>query len=196
MLNRLVSFWVYGGALAAILLLLLSPLLARNWSMLMLATFLHLPIYMIHQLEEHDQDRFRTFFNQTICQGHDALSKTAVFVTNVPGVWLVITAALYAASAAHPGWCLVAVYLVLVNAFVHIAHAILFRRYNPGLGTALLLFLPLGCYTLWLVHHTQSATLLHHAAGVTSAVLIHLAILLHVQRRVRDLQRQQSISAQ
>jgi uncharacterized membrane protein len=107
-------------------LLALSPLL--------------LPAYMVHQCEEHDHDRFRLFFNETIGNGFDVLSPRAVFITNVPGVWGVIAPSLYGAVWLNLGWALTAV--------VHIVHAVLFRRYNPGLVTALVLFLPLGWFPL------------------------------------------------
>ena len=187
MFERLVSHWVYGGVLAGVLLLLLAPLLVANQPTAFVAAFLHLPAYMVHQYEEHDRDRFRLFFNQTLGHGHDVLSPLAVFVTNVPGVWGVIALALYGAAFAGAGWALVAVYLVLVNAFVHIVHAIVFRRYNPGLATAIAIFLPLGGATIWLLHRTGADSPGHHAFGLAAAVLIHAAILLHVQRKLARL---------
>jgi hypothetical protein len=87
MFKRIIDHWVYGGFLAGVLLLLLAPLLTAAWSTALTATFLHLPFYMLHQYEEHDDDRFRRFFNQTIGKGQEVLSREAVFVTNVPGVW-------------------------------------------------------------------------------------------------------------
>lgn len=187
MLDRLVSSWVHGGALAAVVLLLLLPVVGKNWTLLMVLTFLHLPVYMLHQLEEHDQDRFRTFFNRTIGEGHEALTRLAVFVTNVPGVWLLVTASICAASEVHSGWALAAVYLVLVNAVVHIVHAIVFKKYNPGLATALVLFLPLGGFTLWLAQITAAARPFHHLVCAGLAVLVHIVILVHVRWRVRRL---------
>ena len=65
MLNRLFCYWVYGGALAGVLLLLLAPVLVGGWPLVLVATFLHLPAYRLHQWEEHDGDRFRLFFNAT-----------------------------------------------------------------------------------------------------------------------------------
>lgn len=188
MLRRLIYSWVYGGALAAILILLLAPLWTKNWSAPLIATFLLLPAYMIHQYEEHDGDRFRIFFNETIGKGYDVLSPLAVFITNVPGVWGVIAASLYAAVGFNLGWALVAVYLVLVNALVHIVHAVIFRRYNPGLATALTMFLPLGGLTLWLIQQSGAASPAYHAIGILVAVAIHAAILLHVHRKLAALQ--------
>jgi len=63
MLQRLISSWVYGGVLAAILMLALSPLLPAGWPLPLADPFLLLPAYMVHQYEEHDRDRFRLFFN-------------------------------------------------------------------------------------------------------------------------------------
>lgn len=192
MLQRLITQWVYGGALAGLLLLVLSPLLIADWSTPLAATFLLLPAYMIHQFEEHDNDRFRLFFNETIGKGFDVLSPLAVFVINVPGVWGVIALSLYGAASVNLGVALVAVYLVLVNAVVHIGHGVIFRRYNPGLVTAVVVFLPLGAFTLIAIDRAGGGTVFNHALGFVSAVAIHAAILLHARRKIAFLQRTQS----
>ena len=188
MLERLISNWVYGGVLAAMLLLALSPLLVAGWSAPLAATFLLLPAYMIHQYEEHDRDRFRQFFNTTIGKGFDVLSPLAVFVTNVPGVWGIITLSLYGAASYGVGWALVAVYLVLVNAVVHVVHGVIFRCYNPGLLTAVAVFMPLGTVALILIDRADGAGISSHAVGLFSALAIHAAILFHVRRKLRRLQ--------
>lgn len=181
MLNRIIVNWVYGGALAGLLLLLLTPLLTASWSEALRATFLLLPIYMLHQYEEHDNDRFRHFFNATLGKGKEVLSPTVVFITNVPGVWGVIGLSLYLAEGINVGLALIAVYLVLVNAFVHLIHAFVFRGYNPGLGTALALFAPFGAYALRQVQIAGGGTPAFHAIGLVIAIAIHAAILLHVR---------------
>lgn len=188
MFERLIANWVYGGALAALLLLGLSPILLQHWPAALVATFLLLPAYMLHQYEEHDGDRFRAFFNRTLGKGLEVLSPLAVFVTNVPGVWGVIALSLYGAVALAPGMAMIAVYLVLLNALVHIVHSIIFRCYNPGLATAVSVFLPLGGVTLWLLQRSGAGALRYHVVGLVSAVLIHAAILVHVQARLAKLQ--------
>ncbi|HMQ58706.1 MAG TPA: HXXEE domain-containing protein, partial [Rhizobiaceae bacterium] len=97
-LQRLFRLWVYGGFLAGILLLALTPLLAQGWSPALTAVWLLLPIYMLHQFEEHDNDRFRAFVNQHIGHGREALTLPVVFIVNVPGVWGVIALATYLAA--------------------------------------------------------------------------------------------------
>jgi len=59
MFERLIMHWVYGGALAGILLLIMFPLLTSSWSVPLTLTFFHLPMYMLHQYEEHDKDQKR-----------------------------------------------------------------------------------------------------------------------------------------
>ena len=191
MLGRLISYWVYGGLLAGVLLLALYPLLTLGWPLPLAATFLLLPAYMIHQYEEHDDDRFRRFFNATIGQGFDVLSPSVVFITNVPGVWGVIALSLYGAAHLGLGWALVAVYLALVNAFVHVVHAIIFRRYNPGLTTAVAVFLPLGFHELHLIDEAGAGTVVSHAIGLVIAITIHAALLVLVRRKLAVMRRAQ-----
>src|SRR5690606_6727990 len=106
--------------------------------------FLQLPVYMIHQWEEHAGDRFRRHANELIGGGREVLTPSAVFWINSAGVWGVDLAALYLAWAVAPPAGLVAGYLALVNAVLHGAPAVARRAYNPGLVTAVVLFLPLG----------------------------------------------------
>jgi hypothetical protein len=44
------------------------------------------PAYMLHQYEEHDNDRFRAFMNHIWAGGSDVLTLPAVSIVNVPGV--------------------------------------------------------------------------------------------------------------
>lgn len=187
MRNRVIQYWVYGGALSGMLLLLLAPLLLRGWPAHLAVTYLLLPAYMLHQWEEHDDDRFRRFLSETLWHGKEALTLLASFVINVPGVWGGITLSLYLAWYVHPGYALIAIYLVLVNAIVHSVHAIVFHRYNPGLGTAMVIFLPLGTLGLLQVNAAGAGEARFHAIGLVSAIAGHLVILVTALRHRRTL---------
>lgn len=188
MLQRLIAHWVYGTACCAVLLLVLSPALLAGAGPIFIAAFLHLPAYMLHQVEEHDRDRFRLFFNATLGHGLEVLSPAAVFVTNVPVVWGLLAVALLG-TRVDPGWALLSAYLVLVNGAVHLAHAIAFRSYNPGLVTALAVFFPLGATTVAMVQRAGAGSLGWHLAGLGTAVAVHAAIIVHVRRRAAALGR-------
>ena len=143
--------------------------------------FLQLPLYMLHQFEEHDDDRFRRFFNRTIGGGREVLSPLAVFVINVPGVWGLIVVSFYLSANVASGYGLIAVYLTLVNAAVHIAHGVMFRAYNPGLATAIVLFLPASIIGLRELQGTGQIGWFHHFVGLLIAIGIHVAIVAYVK---------------
>jgi Na+-transporting NADH:ubiquinone oxidoreductase subunit NqrE len=98
---------------------------------------------MLHQYEEHDNDRFRRFINQQIRKG-EALTPLAAFIINVPAVWGLIGISVALAATVRLGFGLIAIYLIVVNGAIHVIHAVIIRGYNPGLGTAVGMFLPLG----------------------------------------------------
>ena len=183
MFARLIANWVYGGFLAGLLLLLLAPVLVHSWAAPLVATFLCLPVYMLHQYEEHDNDRFRLFVNQKIGKGRVGLSPLAVFVINVPGVWGLVGMSLALAATVSVGFGLVAVYLVILNGLIHAVQAVISRGNNPGLGTAIILFLPLGGYGISAINQAGGGTFLMHMTGAAAAIGIHVAIIVHVMRR-------------
>lgn len=195
MLDRLRDHWVYGGFLAGIMLLVLTPVLASGWPMALVLIWLQLPAYMLHQYEEHDADRFRLFVNAIIGGGKEVLTRLDVFVINIAGVWGVDALAFLLAARVHLGLGLIAVYLSLVNAVAHCAQAVALRRYNPGLITAILLFLPLGVVTLWVLSGNAQISAADHLIGLGLAILIHAAIVARVVRNKRQLDRMASTTA-
>jgi hypothetical protein len=193
MLDRLAKNWVYGGSLAGVLLLLLAPLLLRGWTAVAAATFLCLPVYMLHQLEEHDRDRFREFVNARLGGGAEVLTTPVVFIVNIPGVWGVIAISLWLAARVNPGFGLIAAYLILVNGVVHVMPALVMRCYNPGLVTAILLFVPLGSYCLYATAQAGAGTVGMHVTGVVTAIAIHAGLIGYVMRVRRGLRREAAI---
>ncbi|MGH2457794.1 MAG: HXXEE domain-containing protein, partial [Chloroflexota bacterium] len=124
--------WQYAGFVAGLFLLALVPLVAGVWGLGLLLVYLLLPIYMVHQLEEHAGDRFHRFVNIHLGHGRDVLTSDAIVVINIGLVWIVCLVALYLARFVDLGLGLIVVYLVLVNALVHILGAARQRAYNPG----------------------------------------------------------------
>ncbi len=176
--------WFYAGLAAALFLFAIAPLLRNTWTPALILVFLQLPIYMLHQVEEHVHDRFRRFLNLRLAGGRDALTPDAVLVINIGGVWLVDLAALYLARFVHPGLGLIAVFLPIVNGVVHVLAVLVFRVYNPGLVTAVVLLLPAGCAAWWMLSDTGECTVFDYALGVGTAIAIHAAIILWVRYRI------------
>lgn len=184
MVKRLIDNWVYGGFLAGFLILALFAVIGREWSIAFWLVALQLPLYMLHQFEEHDADRFRLFVNRLMGGGRDVLTKRAVFVINIPGVWGVNLAAIALACLVDLGFGLIGVWLTLVNGVVHVIQAVALRRYNPGLLTAILLFLPAGVAGVWVLHASGHGSSGWQTLGFAVAAGIHVAIIAHVRRRL------------
>jgi hypothetical protein len=187
MLSRLYANWVYGGFLAALMLFALTPVLASGWSPVLLLLWLQLPVYILHQYEEHDADRFRMFINANIGGGQELLTRFAVFVINIVGVWAVVAGAFSLAAQARIGLGLIAVYLSLINGVGHCLMAVAMRRYNPGLVTAILLFIPLGIATLRVMADVHDITPTDHIIGFTVALMVHAGIIGLIVVRKRQL---------
>jgi hypothetical protein len=183
-LDRIERNWVYGGFLAGILLLALAPLLVAGWDRPAALAFLALPVYMLHQFEEHDDDRFRRFVNGVVGQGREVLTVSAVFWINFLGVWVLLAACLWLVRLDSAGWAALAGWLLVVNGLLHVGQGIALRRYNPGLFTAVVLFLPLGALTLAAAWPVATGMLFWLSLAI--AVALHLWILAHVRRALKQ----------
>ncbi|MEM8813773.1 MAG: HXXEE domain-containing protein [Pseudomonadota bacterium] len=112
--------------------------------------------YIVHQFEEHWVDvfgrvyAFKPYLNAVLLDRLSApegavgpLSDAGVFVINTSLVWLVAAIAILRAPGhVFPALCMASI--VVVNAVSHTGTAIAAAGYNPGLLTAVVLFLPLG----------------------------------------------------
>lgn len=179
--------WMYAGLVAGLFLFAVLPLFGGAWSVALVLVYLQLPAYMVHQVEEHAGDRFRRFVNTKIAGIPNALTTPAVVVINVPMVWGVDLAAIYLARFVSLGWGLIAIYLMLVNGVLHIVGGIVRREYNPGLITAIVIFIPLSVWGLVAVAGTPGVTAAQHIVSLALAILVHIGIVVYVVGRARAL---------
>lgn len=176
MLARLFQNWAYATPPIALLLVGLYPFIGQA---IAFPVFLSLPVYMIHQYEEHDGDRFAIFLNGMMGSERKGLSPADVWIINVIFVWFLLLGAFYAASFSA-GWGVLAAYLLAINGVVHIAWAIAFKSYNPGLWTSIALFLPLA---MW-IFLTVPASAVIHIVSALIVIVLHAAIILAARRPV------------
>lgn len=173
--------WVAGALFMAAALLLLIPVSGFGTDRALLLIYLASPAYMLHQVEEHAGDRFRRYVNNRVFGGVEALTVGDVLWINLPGVWGVNLAALYAACFAGAGYGLAAPYLMLVNGITHLAMAVLRRDANPGVYSGALVFIPFGLACIVVIPATPA----QHAIGLGIAIAIHAAIALHARMRAK-----------
>lgn len=179
--------WPYATAFASIILLLFIPLLFSidpAEAIIVSIIFAQLPLYMIHQWEEHRGDRFRLWVNAHVGRGREVLSRPATFIINSVGVWGVDFLAFYLAVYVDAGWGLIALYLPAVNAVGHIIPAVATRRYNPGLWSSVFGFVPLSWGGIVYLSRALEPTFFMQAVSLGVAIAVHVAILGYVQSRL------------
>lgn len=176
--------WPYAAAFAACFLIVLLPVVWSAFGLAAMLIYAQLPAYMVHQLEEHGDDRFRRYVNETLV-GREALTPLTTFVINLLSVWALMIAAFLLAYYVNPALGLVAVYLTAANALVHLGVAARTRSYNPGLGTAIALFLPLSVWAAVEVNSAYAVSAGAQALAVAVAVAGHLVIVVALAARLR-----------
>jgi len=176
--------WHLAGAVCAILLVVLAPVWLTTTPGALALVVAQLSIYQAHQVEEHLGDRFRHDINAWIGGGREVLTRRAVLVTNVIGVWGFMVVAAWLAAFVDLSLGLAAMYLPIVNGITHLAAGVARRAYNPGLVTSVLLFGGMSVPSLIIVSRAADAGLPAHVIGVAAAVGVHVALLAHVRRRI------------
>jgi hypothetical protein len=160
--------WPYAGlALAAVILAVLlsrpSPTdkpYAARFSDPAWLVWAAVPMYMLHQFEEHGIDLLghRYHFLGGLCEtlGHKDLATCPgdpwfILAVNVTLTWF--AGPLSGVLASRQRLYLGATFLCtpLINAFAHIMPGLLKGQYNPGLLTSVLLFLPFCLHALRLM---------------------------------------------
>jgi hypothetical protein len=178
----IVENWSWMALPFAVLILCSLPifLTANNVSQILLYTLL--PVYMIHQYEEHAHGSFVEFFNSTIGKGQAVLTRVSAFWLNILEVWLLFLVSFYLAKYVAVGFAFVPIYTVLVNGLTHVIASLALRRYNPGLYTSLLLF-PWGIYLLVYFNAATGPSLVFNVIGLLVGIVGHAIIVVYALRR-------------
>jgi hypothetical protein len=178
---EVVAHWPVAALLCPLVFAAIGPVTVTMLPVALFVILAQLPLTMAHQVEEHANDRFRSFINARF--GAGVLSAEAVAIISLPGVWGVMLLGFALAAFVAPGWGLVAPYLSLIKALIHVAAFVALRAYNPGVVSAMVLLLPGGLLGLFLV----PGTALQHALAALAVLAIHAAIVVHVKMRAAAL---------
>lgn len=138
-----------------------------------------LVIYFVHQIEEHLwPGGFRQFTDAHVFHSGDddwPVDIGGVALVNIGYVWLPVGFAVLFPEALR--WVGLAwVGLTLINGVIHVVTTIRLRLYNPGLVTAIVLFLP---FTLFVLDHDVARGALTSAdVGLVAllGIVLHLPV--------------------
>jgi hypothetical protein len=148
--------------------------------------WLPLPIYMLHQFEEHGVDLLgRSYaFRAALCETigwSGALADcpaTEWFVLAVnPGtVWIAgVAAGVFGARRAMIGAATLGI--PAINTIAHVVSAVRTHAYNPGLATALVLFVPMCVWIFRALVQRGLLTPIRVAAAMVSGVALHAVLI-------------------
>jgi hypothetical protein len=182
-----VDNWAGTTLPGAALLLLLAPFISRGVSPAVFLVFLLLPLYMIHQYEEHGHGKFKKFVNEVVGKGKQVLDDEAIFWINILGVWCLSLLGLYLSVYVSAAYGLAIGYLTLVNGISHVLMTIVKRRLNPGFWTSLLLFIPVGTWTIYSLSVEANDGIVPHVLGLAVALAVHAVILIFVRGRLKTM---------
>jgi hypothetical protein len=170
--------WARAGLPLALILGLLGPIIRPALGKSRFLIFLHSPVYMLHQFEEHGHGAFKADAQRMFPQAR-GLTDLNICIVNI-GVWGINLGAFNLARFHRLALSLIAPYVAVVNGLLHLAVALRQRRYNPGLVTGAALLLPLGGMSLRQVARESQATRRDHLLGFGGAVLLHLLTIVAI----------------
>lgn len=188
--SRRMTTWPWAALVLAGLLLLALLALPRTRLSARLRDpawlfWLMLPIYMLHQFEEHGVDLLgRRYFFQVFMCGSLGFTEAAgcpadeafILAVNVGSVWIAgVLGGLFGARRPLIGAAALAI--PLVNGFAHVVPAVIHHAYNPGLLTAIVLFWPFCAWTLWVLVSRGELQKKHLPLVVAAGVLLHALLL-------------------
>ncbi|MEM9265663.1 MAG: HXXEE domain-containing protein [Cyanobacteria bacterium P01_F01_bin.13] len=154
-----------------------------------LMSVLMLVAYIVHQYEEHwidlfgNQYAFYGYINELFLStlnvqntGIMPLSPESIFVINTSLVWLVGIIAIWR-SPKHLFPALTMAGITLVNAVSHIMAGIAKQSYNPGLLTAIIIFIPLAIVFYRNIFITVPTASIQVKVSIIWAILAHVIMV-------------------
>lgn len=197
-MNVVLYDWPYAGLAAAVMgivLLLVLPWSETRWRDPSWLICLALPIYMLHQFEEHGINLLgeRYHFLPEMCAilGYPDPTHcpaTPAFIAAVNcggGVWIPgLLGILFLRRNILVGAC--GLGIPLVNAVVHIGVGIARARYNSGLLTAATLFVPFCVWTLLQLHRKGLLRPPALIGIIASGVLLHATLAVSILGHAHD----------
>ncbi len=176
MTNWFYKNWAKLSVLLAIAITLLVIYFIKIENTILFLIWIQIPIYLLHQFEEHARNGFKNYVNKKVFQvqeGEYPLNDKNIFWINIPIIWILmpIFAGLSSFNIMFGLWI---PYFAVFNSLSHVIFSIRNQEYNPGLIVSLILGIPIGIYAL-IIFYCYIAV-----PTITSIISIFFAMLLHI----------------
>ncbi len=186
--NWLYKNWAKLCIILSIILAIIILLVVKTNNILLFLIWIQIPIYLLHQFEEHSwPGGFKNFVNKEIFNvevGEYPLNDINIFWINVPIIWVLmpIFASLSYVNLFFGLWI---PYFAVFNSLTHVIGAVIKHKYNPGLFVSVVLGIPVAIYTLWLFYNLVNVPLIITLLSILAVLLLHIAIIVPAVRRSR-----------
>jgi len=171
-MKSIFQHWAKAGGIAGIFLLVVLLNTKTDWSGIEILFPIHLCLLLFHQFEEYVlPGGFKDYFNTNLYRRtsiiRTPLTDSGILIVNVIIAW-----SAYGLSAWYSTnllWLAIGLALItLTNGILHTTMAFVQRKYNPGVLSGALLFIPFG---IWFLSRLLS---IGNAADLTGGILVFI----------------------
>lgn len=151
-MNLIYKYWSILGGVIGFAIIISILLNGKQVFSIQSLTWLHLAILLLHQFEEYSiPGKFKEFYNTNIWNKNPItrfeMNNKGVLIVNVILAWTAyLIAAIYGEKLI---WLTIGISgVTILNGIMHTLMFFLLKKYNPGLITGLLIFIPFGIFLL------------------------------------------------
>ena len=183
MTNWLYKNWAKLSVLLVIAITLLVIYFIKLENTVLFLIWIQIPIYLLHQFEEHWRNGFKNYINKKVFQvqeGEYPLNDKNIFWINIPIIWILmpIFAGLSSMNIMFGLWI---PYFAVFNSLSHVVFSIRNREYNPGLIVSLILGIPLGIYALIIFYSYIAVTAINSIISIFFGILLHIIVFGYIR---------------
>lgn len=187
MFHWLYNNWAKLSLFLSIVVTLLIYTIITPANFLLFLIWMQLPIYLLHQFEEHNWSGFKNYVNRTVFkadEGNFPLNNKIIFWVNIPIIWIVmpVFSALAGSNIFFGLWI---PYFAVLNSLTHVIVSLKNKEYNPGLLVSLILGIPVGVYTLITFYSYIQVPILVSIISILVAVVLHLLVFGYILMNYR-----------
>ena len=178
MVNWLYNNWAKLSGLLAIIVTVLIYIFIKPDNFLLFLIWIQIPIYLLHQFEEHNWNGFKNYVNRNVFKVKEndfPLNDKIIFWVNIPIIWILmpISSGLSYLNITFGLWI---PYFAVFNSLTHVIVSVWNQERNPGLLVGLILGIPVGIYTLILFYSYIQIPVLISALSIFFAILLHIIV--------------------
>jgi len=167
----------------ALVLTLLIFIFIKPSNTLLFLIWIQIPIYLLHQFEEHSRNGFKNYVNKkvfNVVDGDYPLNDKNIFWINIPIIWILMP--LFAIlSSINPLIGLWIPFFGIINSLSHVIFSIVNKEYNPGILVSLILGIPVGLYALMIFYSNLQISYLVTILSVGFSIILHMIVLFYIR---------------